>query len=50
MNENSYLCRYIAEAGFDAIERLKKEKGLKVKREGNLAIFNYNVNCDFLTQ
>ena len=47
MNEKSYLCKYIAEFGEDALEKLKREKGLKVKREGDLAIFTYNINCDF---
>ena len=47
MNKNSYLCKYIADAGDAALERLKREKGLKIKRDGSLAIFTYNINCDF---
>lgn len=47
MNENSFICKYLAEQGEDAIEKLKKSKNIKVKREGDLAIFTYNVNCDF---
>ena len=47
MNENSYLCKYIAEAGAAALDTLKKEKGIRIKREGSLAIFSYNINCDF---
>lgn len=29
------------------MEKLVKGYGLKVKREGSYAIFNYNINCDF---
>jgi hypothetical protein len=47
MNKNSHLCRFLAEHPNDWEEILKKEYGLRIKSEGDYAVFNYNINCDF---
>ena len=46
MNENSVLCRYISEhRGWE--ESLHEKYGLRIKREGPYAIFNYNFDSPF---
>ncbi len=47
MNENSILCKFLAEHPNDWEDRLKREYDLKIKKEGNYAIFNYNICCNF---
>lgn len=46
MNENSVLCRYISE-NRDWEESLHENYGLKIKRKGPYAIFNYNFDSPF---
>ena len=46
MNENSVICRYIAEHS-DWEESLHENYGLKIKRKGPYAIFNYNFDSAF---
>ena len=47
MTQNSYLCRYINEHPEDWYESLHKDYGIRIKKEDNLAIFCYNIECDF---
>jgi hypothetical protein len=47
MNENSYLCKFIADHPNDWESLLKHDYGIKVKKEDEYAIFNYNIDCDF---
>lgn len=47
MNTNSYLCRFLAENPEHWESLLTKEHGIKVKREGSYAIFNYGFGCDY---
>lgn len=47
MNTNSYLCRFLAENPELWESLLTKEHGIKVKREGSYAIFNYGFGCDY---
>ncbi len=46
MNLNSKLCVFIAEHK-DNYEELLSELGIRLRREGNYAIFNYGFDCDF---
>lgn len=46
MNKNSVICRFIAEHPTDW-EALMDDAGIKVKKEGSYAIFNYAIPCDF---
>lgn len=46
MNKNSVLCRYISEHS-DWETSLHEEYGLKIKRKGPYAIFNYNFDSHF---
>ncbi len=46
MNENSVLCRYISEHR-DWEESLHETYGLKIKKKGPYAIFNYNFDSNF---
>lgn len=46
MNKNSLLCRYLSEHP-DWEDRLWEEYGLKVKRDGVYAIFNYGYDSHF---
>ncbi len=47
MNVNSVICKYINEHSSDWYESLHKDYGIRIKKEGPLAIFSYNVECDF---
>lgn len=47
MNENSYLCRYLSAHPYDWEDSLKKEYGLRIKKDGDYAIFNYEITADF---
>lgn len=47
MNKNSVLCRFIAEHPGNWEEKLRDEYGVKVRREGGYAIFNYGFDCNF---
>ena len=47
MNVNSVICKYINEHPNDWYESLHKDYGIRIKKEGPLAIFSYNVECDF---
>lgn len=47
MTQNSFLCRYINEHPDDWYETLHKDYGIRIKKEDNLAIFCYNIECDF---
>lgn len=47
MNNNSYLCRFIAEHPEDWEALLSKQYCLRIKRDGSLAIFNYEIVADF---
>ena len=46
MNERSLLCTYLADHS-DWETRLKEEYGLKIKKDGPYAIFNYNFDSPF---
>lgn len=46
MNRNSMLCRYLSEHS-DWETRLWDDYGIKVKRDGPYAIFNYSYNSSF---
>ena len=46
MNNNSVICKFINEHPQDW-EQLLDELGIKVKKEGDYAIFNYGITCDF---
>ena len=47
MNENSELCKFIAANPEAWAQRLTEEYDIKIKREGELAIFNYSIGGDF---
>ncbi len=47
MNNNSLLCRFLTEHPDDWELLLHREYELKIKKEGNYAIFNYNITADF---
>ncbi len=47
MNKNSIICNFIAEHPNDWEQVLATEYGIKVKKEGTYAIFNYGLNCTF---
>lgn len=47
MNTNSFICRYINDHPNDWYESLHKDYGIRIKKEDSLAIFSYNVECDF---
>lgn len=47
MNANSVICKYIFENPSNWYESLHKDYGIRIKKEGPLAIFSYNVECDF---
>ena len=47
MNTNSYLCRFLSAHPADWEERLKKEYALRIKKDGEYAIFNYEIVADF---
>lgn len=45
MNAKSHLCRFLAAHPEDWEQRLQKEHGIRVRREGALAVFNYSFDC-----
>ena len=47
MNEHSHLCRFIAAHPTDYEPLLRREYDLRIKHDGALAIFNYNVVANF---
>lgn len=47
MNNNSIICKFIAEHPDDWDRLLYNDHGVKVKKDGNYAIFNYGFNCVF---
>lgn len=47
MNNNSHLCRFIADHPEDWEALLSKQYKLRIKRDGDLAIFNYEIIADF---
>ena len=47
MDTNSYLCRFLAAHPGDWEERLKRDYDLRIKRDGEYAVFNYEINADF---
>lgn len=47
MNPHSYICRFIAEHPEDWEATLRRDLDLRIKHEGALAIFNYNIIADF---
>lgn len=47
MTENSVLCHFIDTHPEDWEEILKKEYGVRVKKDGDYAIFNYTIECNF---
>ena len=47
MTEKSYLCHFIKDNPDDWEIRLKKDYLLRVKKDGDYAIFNYNIVADF---
>lgn len=47
MNNNSIICRFISEHPKDWADILHNEYAVKVKTEGDYAIFNYGLVCDF---
>jgi hypothetical protein len=47
MNANSVICKYINNHPTDWYETLHKDYGIRIKKEDSLAIFSYNIECDF---
>lgn len=47
MNVNSVLCNFIKGHADDWEALLEREYSVRVKREGDLAIFNYGFDCNF---
>lgn len=47
MNTNSHLCRFVEAHPTDFVSLLEKQYSLRIKREGDLAIFNYEINANF---
>ena len=47
MTENSVLCHFIDTHPEDWEEVLKKEYGIRIKKDGDYAIFNYIIECNF---
>lgn len=45
MNEHSVICKFISE--HSNWEELLDGLGIRIRREGDLAIFNYGITCDF---
>ncbi|MGN0298807.1 MAG: RNA ligase [Lachnospiraceae bacterium] len=46
MNENSYICKFISRHS-DWETMLSEQYGIFIRREGSLALFKYNIECDF---
>ena len=47
MNFNSFICNFISEHPDNWDDILFREHAIKVKKEGNYAIFNYGFECDY---
>ena len=47
MNNNSYICNFISQHPEDWEHILFKQYELRIKKDGDYAIFNYNVTCNF---
>ena len=47
MNFNSLICNFISDHPNDWDDILFREHAIKVKKEGNYAIFNYGFECDY---
>ncbi len=47
MTENSVICKFIKDHPNDWFEALHKDYGIRIKKEDSLAIFSYNIECDF---
>lgn len=47
MNRNSFICNFILEHPNNWDDILFREHAIKVKKEGNYAIFNYGFECDY---
>ena len=46
MNQNSFICRFISQnPNWETI--LLDQYGVSVRRDGNLALFKYTMECDF---
>ncbi len=49
MNCHSVLCNFINDHTDNWEELLDKDFHIKIKKDGDLAIFNYHINCDFFS-
>lgn len=47
MNKNSIICNFIATHPDDWETLLTTERGIKIKKDGDYAIFNYGLNCNY---
>ncbi len=47
MNQNSFLCRFLAVHPENWETLLREEYGIKVKKDGDYAIFNYHIDSRF---
>ena len=47
MNQNSFICRFISQHP-DWETKLPDQYGVTVRRDGNLALFKYTMECDFM--
>jgi len=47
MNKNSLICNYINDNPENWKETLENDYDLKIKIDGDYAIFNYDFNCNF---
>ena len=47
MNANSCICKFISEHPDSWEQLMKDELSIKVRKDGDLAIFVYNYDCDF---
>ena len=45
MTEYSYICRYVS--SHHEWREVLAAKGVQIKENGNLAILNYGIDCDF---
>ena len=46
MNQNSYICRFIAQNS-DWEEKLGNQYHISIRKDGELALFKYTMECDF---
>lgn len=47
MNNNSLICKFIANNPTDYVKRLADEYRIKTHEDGKLAVFNYDIGADF---